>query len=150
MSLATHPSSVEVLRVTTTTICSADVHIHGDESNMTSIRLVAICAAASLAVSAHAQTSMSADEKAETFSRPSYQVLRFNEDWSFLRHKPAGAPSDLFDPVKYSPFNDSEDIWLSMERNMQCAVGHCGHCQFGPDFVCRDGPVFNMQEAVGW
>ncbi|MGA8032645.1 MAG: FAD/NAD(P)-binding protein [Casimicrobiaceae bacterium] len=36
-----------------------------------------------------------------------------------------------------------EDIWLSMERNMQCAVGHCGHCQFGPEFVCRDGPVFS-------
>lgn len=35
-----------------------------------------------------------------------------------------------------------EHIYLSMERNMQCAVGHCGHCQYGPDFVCRDGPVF--------
>ncbi len=34
------------------------------------------------------------------------------------------------------------DIYLSMERNMQCAVGHCGHCQFGARFVCRDGPVF--------
>lgn len=34
-------------------------------------------------------------------------------------------------------------IWLSMERNMQCGVGHCGHCQIGPLFVCRDGPVFN-------
>lgn len=33
-------------------------------------------------------------------------------------------------------------IWLSMERNMKCAVGHCGHCQFGKDFVCKDGPVF--------
>jgi len=33
-------------------------------------------------------------------------------------------------------------IWLSMERNMKCAVGFCGHCQFGPTFVCRDGPVF--------
>lgn len=33
-------------------------------------------------------------------------------------------------------------IWLSMERNMKCAVGHCGHCQFGPVFVCKDGPVF--------
>ncbi len=33
-------------------------------------------------------------------------------------------------------------IWLSMERNMKCAIGLCGHCQFGPDFVCRDGPVF--------
>lgn len=33
-------------------------------------------------------------------------------------------------------------LWLSMERNMQCAVGLCGHCQLGPAFVCRDGPVF--------
>ncbi len=32
-------------------------------------------------------------------------------------------------------------IWLSLERNMRCAVGRCGHCQFGADFVCRDGPV---------
>ncbi len=34
------------------------------------------------------------------------------------------------------------DIWLSMERNMKCAVGFCGRCQFGPSFICRDGPVF--------
>lgn len=34
------------------------------------------------------------------------------------------------------------DIWLSMERNMQCALGQCGHCQFQRFFVCRDGPVF--------
>jgi NAD(P)H-flavin reductase len=33
-------------------------------------------------------------------------------------------------------------IYLSMERNMQCAVGHCGHCQLGADFICKDGPVF--------
>ncbi|MEZ6123275.1 MAG: FAD/NAD(P)-binding protein [Planctomycetaceae bacterium] len=36
----------------------------------------------------------------------------------------------------------SDRIYLSMERNMQCAVGLCGHCQFGPTFVCKDGPVF--------
>lgn len=35
-----------------------------------------------------------------------------------------------------------EDVWLSMERNMQCATGHCGHCQLGPAFICKDGPVF--------
>jgi NAD(P)H-flavin reductase len=34
-----------------------------------------------------------------------------------------------------------ERIYLSMERNMKCAIGLCGHCQFGPDFVCKDGPV---------
>jgi NAD(P)H-flavin reductase len=32
-------------------------------------------------------------------------------------------------------------IYLSMERNMKCAIGLCGHCQFGPEFVCKDGPV---------
>ena len=35
-----------------------------------------------------------------------------------------------------------ERIFLSMERNMKCGLGLCGHCQFGPLFVCRDGPVF--------
>jgi NAD(P)H-flavin reductase len=39
------------------------------------------------------------------------------------------------------------DIHLSMERNMQCATGHCGHCQFGAAFVCKNGPVFAYPEA---
>ncbi|WP_415906242.1 FAD/NAD(P)-binding protein [Neptuniibacter sp. QD72_48] len=38
---------------------------------------------------------------------------------------------------------DPAQIFLSLERNMQCAVGHCGHCQFGADFICKDGPVFS-------
>lgn len=38
------------------------------------------------------------------------------------------------------------DLWLSMERNMQCAVGHCGHCQYGGKFICKDGPVFCYRE----
>jgi NAD(P)H-flavin reductase len=32
-------------------------------------------------------------------------------------------------------------IWLSLERSMMCATGHCGHCQLGPLFICKDGPV---------
>jgi len=36
----------------------------------------------------------------------------------------------------------SNNVYLSMERNMKCGMGQCGHCQFGPYFVCRDGPVF--------
>ncbi len=40
------------------------------------------------------------------------------------------------------------DIWLSMERNMQCALGQCGHCQYGPHFVCRNGPVFPLAEIA--
>lgn len=37
---------------------------------------------------------------------------------------------------------NSADVYLSMERNMKCGIGHCGHCQFGSDFICTDGPVF--------
>ncbi len=35
-----------------------------------------------------------------------------------------------------------DDIYVSMERNMKCGIGLCGHCQIGPWFVCKDGPVF--------
>ncbi len=38
----------------------------------------------------------------------------------------------------------SNRTYISMERNMKCAVGFCGHCQFGPTFICRDGPVFRF------
>ncbi len=34
-------------------------------------------------------------------------------------------------------------IYLSMERNMKCGIGWCGHCQLGPHLICRDGPVFS-------
>ncbi len=39
-----------------------------------------------------------------------------------------------------------DQIWVSLERNMQCAVGLCGHCQLGPAFVCKDGPVFRYDK----
>lgn len=41
-----------------------------------------------------------------------------------------------------------ERIWVSMERNMKCGIGHCGHCQFGPYFMCRDGPVFRYDQVA--
>lgn len=37
-----------------------------------------------------------------------------------------------------------ERVWVSMERNMQCAVGLCGHCQFGPEMICKSGPVYRF------
>ena len=40
---------------------------------------------------------------------------------------------------------DPAKIFVSMERNMKCAIGHCGHCQLGPTFICRDGPVFTYE-----
>jgi NAD(P)H-flavin reductase len=39
-------------------------------------------------------------------------------------------------------------IFVSMERNMKCAIGLCGHCQFGPAFVCREGPVFRFDRIA--
>lgn len=41
-------------------------------------------------------------------------------------------------------------VYASMERNMQCGIGHCGHCQLGPTLVCRDGPVYSWPEIAPW
>lgn len=81
-----------------------------------------------------------------------------------------GRVTDLFDQLEFDPDRVSvmlcgpegmmrvvvrqmlekkvaeSEIWLSMERNMQCAVGHCGHCQYGGKFICKDGPVFSYTE----
>jgi NAD(P)H-flavin reductase len=39
----------------------------------------------------------------------------------------------------------SDQIYVSLERNMKCGLGQCGHCQLGPYFVCKDGPVFSYE-----
>lgn len=39
-------------------------------------------------------------------------------------------------------------IYLSLERNMKCALGFCGHCQLGPTFVCKDGPVLRYDRLL--
>jgi len=40
-----------------------------------------------------------------------------------------------------------DQIYISMERNMKCGTGFCGHCQLGSKFVCKDGPVFLFKEV---
>lgn len=42
----------------------------------------------------------------------------------------------------------ADNIYLSMERNMKCAIGLCGRCQFGPTFVCKDGPVMRLDKIA--
>lgn len=78
-----------------------------------------------------------------------------------------GPVTSLFDQLEFNPDNvtvmmcgpegmmrvvcdhmldksvSAENLYLSMERNMQCAIGHCGHCQYGEKFICKDGPVFS-------
>ncbi len=39
----------------------------------------------------------------------------------------------------------ADNIYVSLERNMKCGFGSCGHCQLGPYFVCKDGPVFTYE-----
>jgi NAD(P)H-flavin reductase len=44
----------------------------------------------------------------------------------------------------------ADHIFVSMERNMQCAIGLCGHCQFGPTFLCKEGPVLCYDRITQW
>lgn len=41
-------------------------------------------------------------------------------------------------------------IFLSLERHMECGVGLCGHCQMGPYFLCKDGPVMRYDRVAQW
>jgi NAD(P)H-flavin reductase len=41
-------------------------------------------------------------------------------------------------------------IMVSLERDMRCGVGLCGHCQLGPTLICRDGPVYAQADVARW
>jgi len=41
----------------------------------------------------------------------------------------------------------TDNIHVSLERSMKCGIGLCGHCQFGPEFICKDGPVFPFSKV---
>jgi len=43
-----------------------------------------------------------------------------------------------------------DNIFVSLERNMQCGMGLCGHCQMGPLFICKDGPVYAYSRVKNW
>jgi NAD(P)H-flavin reductase len=43
-----------------------------------------------------------------------------------------------------------KDIYLSMEKNMSCGIGKCGHCMLGKYYVCKDGPVFTYDQVKGY
>jgi NAD(P)H-flavin reductase len=42
----------------------------------------------------------------------------------------------------------ADRVFVSMERDMKCGLGHCGHCQLGPTLICRDGPVYRWDEIL--
>ncbi|MFH1777399.1 MAG: FAD/NAD(P)-binding protein [Candidatus Omnitrophota bacterium] len=43
-----------------------------------------------------------------------------------------------------------ENIYLSMEKNMSCGIGKCGHCRLGTFYACKDGPVFTYDKIEGF
>jgi NAD(P)H-flavin reductase len=59
------------------------------------------------------------------------KILNRVAAWNFLQlHVPRG------------------QVYVSLERNMNCGFGRCGHCQYGRYFVCKDGPVFSFAEVA--
>ncbi|MET7402436.1 FAD/NAD(P)-binding protein [Dactylosporangium sp. NPDC005572] len=73
-----------------------------------------------------------------------------------LRIRPAGTVAYVCGPEVMMRFVardlarlgvPAEALWLSLERNMHCGIGHCGHCQLGPLLLCRDGPVVAFDAA---
>lgn len=41
-------------------------------------------------------------------------------------------------------------IFVSLERHMECGIGLCGHCQLGPYFLCKDGPIMSYDRVGSW
>jgi sulfhydrogenase subunit gamma (sulfur reductase) len=118
----------------------------------------------------HANDLLWRERYAQWARQPDTQVIIAADEGVRLWPWHVGRVTDLFDGIHLEPAHavammcgpegmmhaavqqltrrgmDEAAIHLSMERNMQCAVGHCGHCQYGGKFVCKDGPVFSFPE----
>ena len=71
------------------------------------------------------------------------KVLGIPGDVIPLNVIPVGHPVGTDKPKdKFKP----ENIHLSMEKNMSCGIGKCGHCRIGPYYACKDGPVFTYDK----
>ncbi|MBU1275460.1 MAG: FAD/NAD(P)-binding protein [Proteobacteria bacterium] len=54
----------------------------------------------------------------------------------------------MVEQLNQAGLNDG-DIYLSLERSIKCGLGLCGHCQLGPTFICKDGPVYRYDQVKG-
>jgi len=86
---------------------------------------------------------------------PKFEVLRSVDKADSSWNERVGVVTILLDDVKADIKNTlkllqmgypEHDIYLSMEKNMSCGLGKCGHCMMGDYFVCKDGPVFTYDE----
>jgi NAD(P)H-flavin reductase len=109
-----------------------------------------------------------AAELKEWSQRPDFQVLMTVDTADMSWNEKVGVVTTLFSIADFDPQKTvglmcgpevmmhfaqrefvkrgvrDERLYVSMERNMQCAIGMCGHCQFGPNFACIDGPVYRL------
>jgi NAD(P)H-flavin reductase len=115
---------------------------------------------------------MFADEVEAWARRPDVDVLRTVDEPDAAWSGGVGLVTDLvadadLDPARTSAFLCGPEVMIraaatlllsrgvparriqvSLERNMKCGIGHCGHCQLGPLLVCRDGPVVPYETAA--
>ena len=119
----------------------------------------------------HAADLLWRERYAQWARQPDTEVIIAADEGAALWPWHVGLVTDLFDSIHLNPARsaammcgpegmmraavtqltqlgmEEAEIYLSMERNMQCAVGHCGHCQYGGKFICKDGPVFSYPEV---
>lgn len=113
-------------------------------------------------------------ELREWRSRLDLQVLVTVDQADPSWRGPVGVVTPLVDGASFDPFHslafvcgpeimmrlvsgaligrgiDPGHIYVSLERNMKCAIGLCGHCQLGPLFICKDGPVVRFDAIRPW
>lgn len=103
---------------------------------------------------------------------PRTQVLLTSDEPGKTWHNHVGVVTELFDQLDVDPDNTlvmmcgpeimmriacntlshhglrPDSMYVSLERHMECGIGLCGHCQLGPFFVCKDGPVMRLDRLV--
>jgi sulfhydrogenase subunit gamma (sulfur reductase) len=112
-------------------------------------------------------------ERFESWRRhPDTRVLLTSDEPDRHWRDRTGVVTELFDEIEFDPARTrlfmcgpevmmryaarnlgerglpAEQMYLALERNMRCAVGLCGHCQLGPRFVCKDGPIFALPQIA--
>ena len=105
---------------------------------------------------------------------PDTEVLLTSGQSDKAWHYHVGVVTELFERVTIDPTNSlvlmcgpeimmrlgvpilmkrgipAKAIYLSLERHMECGIGLCGHCQMGPYFLCKDGPVMRYDRVAQW
>ena len=104
--------------------------------------------------------------------QPRTQVLLTSDEPGKTWHSHVGVVTELFDALEFDPDKTlvmmcgpeimmriacnslthkglrPDSMYVSLERHMECGIGLCGHCQLGPFFVCKDGPVMRLDRLM--